>query len=455
MRPCSSATAALLANPPPGLRSADLFTFTLQDGVTVYRWTSFDRDLTVNGQVYSSRKPWLQRSRWSVANTMEVPTLEVTLSALNDAFGGGADIKAQITNGLFDGATATLDRVWLDLGAVSIVNGNPVINDLTVSNPTTTADVNIPGTSITTGSNTVTLSGFATTDFIQFSKPAATSSGGLLTWDAYSAWPTDSYSGPNPPPVPGQTWQNFVSIYGNNGGGDVLLWTASLSANNYLTIADAFAALAAQMPQTFTGYLTYKVMAGNDPNPSDNRGGLSLLVQSGPTNAGIRLMGGNVANIDLTGNVATINIKGKVNLLDQYAPRNLYQLGCEHAFCDAGCTLARSAFTTAYTVGTAPTRTFIPWSGTAPANATNYRFGTVTFTSGPCAGQARTVRAADSSGLTLIHPLVGTPVAGDDFTAFEGCDKFLDTGSRQDCTARSNTQNWRAFPFVPPADTAF
>jgi hypothetical protein len=139
---------------------------------------------------------------------------------------------------------------------------------------------NIAGTSITTGSNTATLTGFDPAQAVRFSKPLAADSDGLLSWDAYSAWPSDGYSGSNPPPVHGQTWQNFVSIYGNNGGADTLLWTASLSANNYLTAAAAFAALAAQLPQSFTGYSTYKVEAGNDPNPGDNRGGLSVEVET-------------------------------------------------------------------------------------------------------------------------------------------------------------------------------
>jgi uncharacterized phage protein (TIGR02218 family) len=231
--------------------------------------------------------------------------------------------------------------------------------------------------------------------------------------------------------------------------------SSSMHGAIYATAADARAAFGVQ---TLTGASTYLFYIDDNPI-ADNTHGVSVLVEKGVavgnTHAGIRLFGGNVANIDVTGNEATINIKGKVNLLDQYAPRNLYQLGCEHAFCDPGCTLLRSAFTLPYTVGSSPTRTFIPWSGTPPANATNYRFGTVTFTSGVCSGQARTVRSADSTGLTLIHPLIGTPAAGDGFTAFEGCDKALNSGSGQDCTARSNTQNWRAFPFVPPADTAF
>lgn len=297
MRGVSAATAALLANPPPGLLKADIYLVTLQDGSTVYRWTSFDVDLKVNGDTYSSRKPWLSRSSWNLTNTMEIPTLQVYLSALNDSFAGGSDIKAQIHDGLFDGATLQLRRVFFPAGS------------------------------------------------------------------------------------------NVVS--------DV------------------------------------------DPN--------------GP---GVLIFEGEVANVDLIGSQATINAKGKSNRLTMNAPRNLYQPGCIHAFCDPGCTLLRASFTTSYAAAASPSNVFIAWAS-APANPGRYKFGTVRMTSGAASGQSRTVRASDAIGLTLSYPFTATPSAGDTFTAFEGCDKALNSGSGQDCTARTNTQNWRGFDLVPQAETAF
>jgi len=157
----------------------------------------------------------------------------------------------------------------------------------------------------------------------------------------------------------------------------------------------------------------------------------------------------------LTGNSAKIKVKGKNNKLAMNAPRNVFQVGCLHAFCDPGCTLSRAAFTTSYAVGVAPSKVFIPWSGAAPGNASNYRFGSVRLTSGPASGQWRTVKVADNTGLTLSYPLYDLPVAGDTFTAFEGCDKTLNSGSGQSCTDRGNEQNIRQFPFVPPAETGF
>ncbi len=270
---------------------ADLFVFTLLDGTMLY-WTSWDRDLTFQGQVYSSKAPWLESSDWNVSNTMEIPELKLFLRAFNTSFNGGAGIMAQIHNGLFDGAKVLMSTAFM-------------------VDPPTVLDT--------------------------------------------------------------------VPLFGGKSGG-----------------------------------------------------------------------------IDLGGATATIDVRGKTNDLDQYAPRNLYQIGCNHGFCDPGCTLVRSTFTSTFTVGASGVNAlFIPWPGTAPTNATNYQNGQLTFTGGAAAGQTRTIAQANSAGLTLAYPLYETPSPGDAFSAFQGCDKSVNSGSGQSCTARSNTQHVRAFPFVPPPNSAY
>lgn len=456
MRDCSAATAALLASPPPGLLSADLFTFILQDQVTAYRWTSFDRDLTVNGNVYASRAPWLERSRWSIANTMQVPTLEVFLKALDGAFSGGPDIKGQLTNGLFDGATASLDRIFF--------TGGNVINDYScLALPGAgTAGLAVSlqwwqNTFVQAGGNDEAQMGV---DFLD----ANFNSLGSITWAGLTqptVWTQRTLSTTTPANWQYvRIWQDHYRLAGTDNDGYIDDITLTINGNpipiinpgaeqRYLGWTNTLGAISyrqsSRTPAAHSGIYYF------DGGTSLESTAYQVIPNPHP---GVRLFGGSVANIDITGNLATINVKGKVNLLSQYAPRNLYQLGCEHAFCDQGCTLAREDFTTNYTVGSSPTRTFIPWNGTPPANATNYRYGTINFWSGACSGQSRTVKAADSTGLTLTRPTIGIPSTGDNFSAFEGCDKQLSSGSGQDCTARSNTQNWRAFPYVPPADNA-
>jgi len=291
LRDVTPALATALTGGVP-LWSADLFRFVLADGVTIFHWTSWDVDLLANGFTYSSKKPWLTRSKWNVTNTMQVPSLVVKLQAQNVDFNNGANIKTQIHNGLLDGAAFLLSRAYM-----------------------------------TTPGNT---SALGTVD----------------------------------------------------------------------------------------------------------------------------LFGGETAGIDLIGNLVNITIKGKVNKLDQYAPKNVTQKGCNHAFCDIGCTLNRVTFTTAFSVGTGPSLTFIPWTGTPPGNAVNYLGGSIQILTGMGAGQWRTVISADASGLGLSYPLYQLPAVGDDFNAFEGCDKTFDSGSGRSCTDRSNTQNFRGFEFVPPPTAA-
>lgn len=298
LRSASPALVSFLASLPPGWRGgADLFQFTLSDRVTNYCWTSWDVDLFYDGQTYASKAPWLTRSKWNLANTMEVPSLDIVMSAGGAGFGSGGPIQQQIHDGLFDGATFLLSRAYMQ--------------------------------------------------------------------------------------TPGDT--------------------AALGA--------------------------------------------------------LALFGGVVGQCVIADSKITITAKGKNNLLDQMAPRRVYQTTCNHAFCDAGCTLSAAAFTAAYTVGAGATAIFLPWAGAAPANPQNYTFGVVTFTGGVCAGQQASIALGTSAGLFLAYPLYAVPAAGDSFTAFQGCDKTYDGGAAgpttQSCTARGNTQHYDGFDFVPPPDTSY
>lgn len=298
VRDCNPALAVALADGSisqfTALSRAELYAFTLSDGSTVHRWTSWDSDLLVGGNVFISQGPFLKRTKWNVTNTMQVPELTINLLALNDGFNGGADIKTQIRNGLFRGATFLLQDLYM--------------------------------------------------------------------------------------PVPGDT---------------VTLGTADM-------------------------------------------------------------FGGVVAGITIEGAKAEITIRGKNNLLDQYAPRAIYQPGCFHGFCDAGCTLLRADFTTSFTVGSspAPTGSFLPWAS-APGDPSLYIGGELTMTSGAAAGQSRDIAAADSSGLTLEYPLYDLPAAGDGFDALEGCDYTKDSGNGRSCADRSNEQHFFGFPFIPPPTTQY
>lgn len=277
----------------PALSRAELFAFTLADGSTVHRWTSWSSDISWGGHTWIGRGQKLQRSKWNVTNTMEVPELTVRMLSLNDDFNGGPSIKRQIRNGLFRGATFMLQDLYM------------------------------------------------------------------------------------PQPV------------------DRTLWGT------------------------------------------------------------IDMFGGVVAGIAIEGAEATITIRGKNNLLDQYAPRAIYQAGCFNGFCDENCTLNKATYTASYAVGSSPTGSFIPWAS-APGAPALYIGGELTMTSGAAMGQSRDIVAADSSGLTLEYPLYDMPAAADTFDAVEGCNyQELSNGDGRSCADRGNSQNYFGFRNIAPPTTAY
>lgn len=294
LRSCSVALATALEGGVP-LWSADLFSFGLANGHSYY-FTSWQSFLTIGDFTYLSAFPWLTRSRWNVTYTMEVPELEIRIDADNTSFASGGNLKLQAHNGLFDGATVGLSRVFM-------------------------------------------------------SAPDNTSTLGTVD-----------------------------------------------------------------------------------------------------------LFFGDVGAASIIGTSITLKVKGRNNRLDVPAPRNTYQPGCLHTFCDSGCTLSRAAFLTTYAVGTspAPSRTFLPFPST-PTLPGRYVSGTVTFLTGANAGLIRTVVACDTTGFTLASPLLATPATGDTFSAFQGCNKTIKgdgaTAGTFSCTNYSNTLNFRGFPFIPSPST--
>lgn len=133
------------------------------------------------------------------------------------------------------------------------------------------------------------------TGMLRISKPLAANSGGLLQYDAWSAWDNDAgvYPGGNSP-VPGKTWDNRFEVWGTKDGEDYeLLWRAvdeGIDPNLYATAAQAWAAIDALLPLTFIGYDTYKVQSAFDNNPGDNRGGISLIIEMSSADTGHELI---------------------------------------------------------------------------------------------------------------------------------------------------------------------
>lgn len=92
---------------------ADLLTVTLVDGTTIYRWTTWDRDLVVGGQTYrtaGANGPLVRRGRYSQSARLAIDTLDMSL--VGGAFTvGGFSLGLQGSRGYFDGARVKVDHL--------------------------------------------------------------------------------------------------------------------------------------------------------------------------------------------------------------------------------------------------------------------------------------------------------------------------------------------------------
>ncbi len=163
---------------------------------------------------------------------------------------------------------------------------------------------------------------------------------------------------------------------------------------------------------------------------------------------GVTLFHGRVSTIDSVGRTsATITVASDLVVLDYDMPRNLYSTTCLWTLYATGCSVSSSSFATTAAVGAGSTTTIINW---ASASA-SFAQGKITFTSGVNADISATVKAvAVGDYMTLMYPLPSLPASGDGFTVYFGCNH-----TRGDCQSKfDNLVNFRAFPFVPPAQLA-
>ncbi len=171
----------------------------------------------------------------------------------------------------------------------------------------------------------------------------------------------------------------------------------------------------------------------------------------GDTSLGaVLLFGGRTAGIQITALGVAFNAKGDNVLMQQYMPKNTFQLGCIHMLYDAGCALVKADFTYNNYVGSSGVNSvFVPW-GTPPANPSYFVNGVLTITSGTGEGQSRSVIGANSSGMALVYPLYTVPSPGDTIAVSQGCMKNTTVCHDQ----FTNLTHYRGFPYIPPVETA-
>lgn len=168
-----------------------------------------------------------------------------------------------------------------------------------------------------------------------------------------------------------------------------------------------------------------------------------------PWQGAVTLFQGFVSTCDPVGGLrALMKVKSSLITLDQEMPRNFFQTGCMHTLFDSGCTLDKNAAAVAGTAEMGSTGLQIEW---ASATSGFYDLGTITFETGPNVGLSRTIRQSTGSALILVFPFENAPGVGDQFKAYPGCDLTRDT-----CENKfSNLNNFRGFPYVPPAATSY
>lgn len=92
---------------------ADLLKVTLVDGSTTYRWTGWDSDLTVGGNLYRSagaNGPLVKRGPFRQSGRLQVDTLDLTLNSQGFTI-GGKSLGLLGAQGYFDGARVQLDHL--------------------------------------------------------------------------------------------------------------------------------------------------------------------------------------------------------------------------------------------------------------------------------------------------------------------------------------------------------
>ena len=152
---------------------------------------------------------------------------------------------------------------------------------------------------------------------------------------------------------------------------------------------------------------------------------------------------------EVTGSNAKLKAKSMTNLLNISLPRNKYMPSCLNTLYDTTCALSKANFSETLTVLEGSTRSIIKFSSSKTAGY--YNLGTMTFLNGANTNVSRGIREHTVGQLKLSYPLDATPIAGNNFEVYAGCDKCQST-----CINKfHNISNIRAYPWIPNPETLY
>lgn len=93
---------------------ADLYTITTVQN-QVYRYTNYDFDLVIGGNVYSSEGPVIKREGFNLSLGVEVDNLSVSIETTDNVKFDLLPIVQAFHNGQMDGARFKLERIFMDI----------------------------------------------------------------------------------------------------------------------------------------------------------------------------------------------------------------------------------------------------------------------------------------------------------------------------------------------------
>lgn len=109
-------------------KMADLFTFTLLNGTSLY-YTTADIDITFGGNTFLSSQLKINRTKLKFTVGLEVDTLQLEISATPSILVNSIPFLQAVVSGVFDGATVLLQRAFFDVwgdvsyGAITLFTG--------------------------------------------------------------------------------------------------------------------------------------------------------------------------------------------------------------------------------------------------------------------------------------------------------------------------------------------
>ncbi|APV34849.1 DUF2163 domain-containing protein [Acinetobacter soli] len=92
---------------------ADLYTITTIQN-NIYRYTNYDFDLIVGGELYRSDGPIISRDGITLSLGVEVDNLSVTIDVTDEETFEGLRVVQAFHNGQMDGASFKLERIFMD-----------------------------------------------------------------------------------------------------------------------------------------------------------------------------------------------------------------------------------------------------------------------------------------------------------------------------------------------------